>query len=49
VIDIADRKTKQLVWRGIAKAKLDPEQKEKSFEIAEKAVATMFKQYPGKK
>jgi hypothetical protein len=49
VIDIADRKTKQLEWRGIAKAKLDPEQKEKSFEIAEKAVAKMFKQYPGKK
>jgi hypothetical protein len=49
VVDIADRKTKQLLWRGIAKAELDPEQKEKSFEIAEKAVAKMFKQYPSSK
>jgi hypothetical protein len=46
VVDIADRKTKGIIWRGVAKAKIDPEQVEKSFEIAEKAVAKMFKEYP---
>jgi len=49
VVDIADRQSKQLLWRGIAKAKIDPEQVEKSFEIAEKAVAKMFKEYPAPK
>jgi hypothetical protein len=46
VVDIADRQTKQLLWRGIAKAKVDPEQVDKAFEIAEKAVIKMFKSYP---
>jgi hypothetical protein len=49
VVDIADRQTKGLIWRGIAKAKVDPEQVEKTFEIAEKAVAKMFKEYPSPK
>jgi hypothetical protein len=49
VVDIADRQTKGLLWRGIAKAKIDPEQVEKSFEIAEKAVAKMFRDYPAPK
>jgi len=48
VIDLVDRHAKQLQWRGIAKAKVDPEEVEKSFEIVEKAVAKMFKDYPPK-
>jgi hypothetical protein len=48
VIDLADRRAKQLEWRGIAKAKLDPDQAEKAFEIVEKAIVKMFKEYPQK-
>jgi len=46
VVDIVDRRAKQLKWRGTAKAKLAPEQQEKSLEIIEKAIAKMFKEYP---
>lgn len=49
IVDLVDRRAKQLQWRGTAKAKVDPEQKEKSFEIVENAVAKMFKQYPSTK
>ena len=48
VIDLADRASKQLVWRGIAKANLDPQKQEKSMETIEKSIAKMFKQYPVK-
>jgi len=48
VVDLADRASKQLVWRGIAKANLDPDQQEKAMETIEKSIAKMFKQYPGK-
>ncbi len=47
VIDLADPKTKTLQWRGVATAKLDPTQKEKSLQIMEKSVAKMFQKYPG--
>ena len=47
VIDLADPHSKQLQWRGIATAKLDSTQKEKSLQVIEKAVAKMFKDYPG--
>src|SRR6516165_2507134 len=47
VIDLADPHSKQLQWRGIATAKLDPTQKEKSLQTIEKSVAKMFKEYPG--
>jgi Domain of unknown function (DUF4136) len=46
VVDLVDRQSKQLKWRGTAKANLDPEQQEKSLEIIEKAVVKMFKEYP---
>ena len=46
VIDLADRTQKLLRWRGMAKATVDPEQKEKAFEIAEKSVAKMFRDFP---
>lgn len=48
VIDLADPHTHQLRWRGIANAKLDPQQKEKSLQKIEKSVEKMFKEYPGK-
>jgi hypothetical protein len=47
VIDLADPHTKTLQWRGIATADLDPTRKEKSLQVIEKAVAKMFKDYPG--
>jgi hypothetical protein len=47
VIDLADPHSKQLQWRGIATANLDATQKEKSLQVIEKAVAKMFKDYPG--
>jgi Domain of unknown function (DUF4136) len=47
VIDLADPHSKQLQWRGIATGKLDSTQKEKSLQAIEKAVAKMFKDYPG--
>jgi hypothetical protein len=46
VVDLADRRAKQLKWRATAKAKLDPDQHEKSLEIIEKAVVKMFRDYP---
>jgi len=46
VVDLADRRAKQLKWRGTAKANLDPDQQEKSLEIIEKAVVKMFRDYP---
>jgi Domain of unknown function (DUF4136) len=48
VIDLADPHSKQLQWRGIATAHLDATQKEKSLQVIEKAVAKMFKDYPGR-
>jgi hypothetical protein len=48
VVDLADPHTKQLRWRGIANAKLDPQQKEKSLQKIEKSVEKMFDKYPGK-
>jgi hypothetical protein len=48
VIDLADPKSKQLQWRGIASESVDATQKEKSLKVMEKSVAKMFKDYPGK-
>lgn len=48
VIDLADPHTRTLQWRGIANANLDSTQKEKSLQVIEKAVAKMFKDYPGR-
>jgi hypothetical protein len=47
VVDLVDRRAKQLKWRGTAKANLDPEQQEKSLETIEKAIVKMFREYPG--
>jgi Domain of unknown function (DUF4136) len=48
VIDLADPKLKQLQWRGIATADVNPTKKEKALQTMEKSVAKMFKDYPGK-
>jgi hypothetical protein len=47
VVDLVDRRAKQLKWRCTVKANLDPEQQEKSLDIIEKAVAKLFHDYPG--
>ena len=49
VIDLVDRTGKVLVWRGTAKANLDPQAQEKSMETIEKSIVKMFKEYPEKK
>ena len=48
VIDLADPRAKTLQWRGIATANLDSTRKEKSLQVIEKAVAKMFRDYPGR-
>jgi hypothetical protein len=47
VVDLVDRRAKQVKWRGTVKANLDPEQQEKSLEIIQKAIARLFHDYPG--
>ena len=46
VVDLIDRRAKQLKWRGTAKAALDPEHQEKWLAVIEKALAKMFHEYP---
>lgn len=48
VIDVVDRKAKQLKWRGTAKANLDPTQTEKSLDTIDKGVEKMMSEFPGK-
>jgi hypothetical protein len=47
VVDLVDRRAKQLKWRGTAKASLDTTQQDKRLAVIEKAVAKMFHDYPG--
>jgi hypothetical protein len=46
VVDLVDRRAKQLKWRGTAKAALDPEHQEKWLAVIEKSLAKMFHEYP---
>jgi len=46
VVDIADRQSKQLKWRGIAYADLDPKKQKESLDLVNKAIEKMFRQYP---
>jgi hypothetical protein len=46
VVDIANPHTRQLKWRGIAYANLDPKKQKKSIDVVNKAIAKMFRRYP---
>jgi|SRR5579872_2254755 len=48
VVEFADRATNTVVWSGTVKQKLDIERKNKSLELASKAVTKLFKQFPPK-
>jgi hypothetical protein len=48
VVDVVDRKAKQLKWRGTAKANLDPTQADKSLDTIDKGVEKMMSEFPGK-
>jgi Domain of unknown function (DUF4136) len=40
------RRTKQLVWRGVAQGALNESKAEKNRRLVDKGVAKMFKKYP---
>ena len=46
VIDIADRHSKQLKWRGIGTAKFHNRDQKKTLELVNKSIEMMFRQYP---
>jgi Domain of unknown function (DUF4136) len=49
LLTFVDRAHNKVVWSGSVKQKLDIEQKDKSLELADKAVIKLLKQFPGKK
>jgi hypothetical protein len=49
VLTFVDRTSNKVVWSGSVKQKLDIEQKDKSLELADKAVIKLLKKFPGKK
>jgi uncharacterized protein DUF4136 len=46
VIDLADARKKQLVWRSSAQAKVDYDKRSKIYDTVNKIVPEMFKNYP---
>ena len=48
-LTFVDRANNKVVWSGSVKQKLDIEQKNKSLDLADKAVIKLLKQFPGKK
>jgi hypothetical protein len=46
VLQFVDRRTNQLIWAGTVTEKLDIEQKSKSLELVNKAIAKLLKQFP---
>lgn len=49
VLTFVDRASNQVVWSGSVKQKLDLEQKNKSLELADKAVIKLLRRFPGTK
>jgi len=49
VLTFVERASNKVVWSGSVKQKLDMEQKNKSLELADKAVIKLLKQFPGTK
>ncbi len=49
VLTFIDRASNKVVWYGSVRQKLDIEKKNKSLELANKAVTKLLKEFPGKK
>ena len=49
ILTFVDRASNKIVWSGSVKQKLDLEQKNKSLELADKAVIKLLAKFPGKK
>ena len=49
VLTFADRTANKVVWTGTVREKLDIENKDKSFERVDKAIANLLKHFPPKK
>jgi hypothetical protein len=49
LLTFVDRASNKVVWSGSVKQKLDIEKKNKSLELADKAVIKLLKEFPGKK
>lgn len=49
VLTFIDRTNNKVVWSGSVKQKLDIEQKNKSLDLADKAVIKLLRKFPGKK
>jgi hypothetical protein len=46
VVDMADPRSKQLKWRGIATANLNAKKQKQSLDIVNKSIEKMFRKYP---
>lgn len=46
IVDLADARKQQLVWRASAEAKLDYEKRSKIYDTVNKVIPKMFEQYP---
>jgi len=46
VLQFVDRRANQLIWSGTVTQKLDIEQKSKSLELVNKAIAKLLKPFP---
>jgi len=49
VLTVVDRRANKVIWTGSVKQKLDIEQKNKSLELVNKAIAKLMKEFPPKK
>ena len=49
ILTFVDRASNKIVWSGSVKQKLDLEKKNKSLELADKAVIKLLAKFPGKK
>jgi uncharacterized protein DUF4136 len=49
ILTVVDRASNKVVWSGSVKQKLDIQEKNKSLELADKAVIKLLKKFPSKK
>ena len=49
MLNLVDRSANKIVWTGTVAVKLDMEQKQKSLDLVDKAIAKLFKEFPPQK
>jgi hypothetical protein len=49
VLNFVDRKANKVIWTGTVKQKLEVENKKRSLELIDKAIAKLMKQFPPQK